>query len=137
MVDATSARARASKPALARGGNRALFAGHEVGAEKWALLSSLVATCKLNDVNPVAYIAETLMAILDGHPNIAIEDLMPWTFPNSSSPTHRGSVYAGCVPTLARLVLISWQARFRSVPAARTVPRRPLPSNHSMAIWVP
>ena len=41
----------------------ALFAGHEVGAENWALLSSIVATCRLNDVNPVAYLAETL----DGH----------------------------------------------------------------------
>ncbi|MDR2880508.1 MAG: IS66 family transposase, partial [Azoarcus sp.] len=38
----------------------ALFAGHEVGAENWALLSSIVATCKLNNVNPVAYIANTL-----------------------------------------------------------------------------
>jgi hypothetical protein len=32
----------------------ALFAGHEVGAENWALLASIVATCKLNDVNPAA-----------------------------------------------------------------------------------
>ena len=46
----------------------ALFAGHEVGAENWALLASIVATCKLNDVNPAAYIAETLEAIIDGHP---------------------------------------------------------------------
>lgn len=38
----------------------ALFAGHEVGAENWALLASIVASCKLKDVNPVAYIAETL-----------------------------------------------------------------------------
>lgn len=34
----------------------ALFAGHEVGAENWALLASLVATCKMSDVNPVDYI---------------------------------------------------------------------------------
>ena len=63
----------------------ALFAGHEVGAENWALLSSIVATCKLNDVNPVAYIAETLTAILDGHPLSAIEGLMPWRFRKASS----------------------------------------------------
>ena len=63
----------------------ALFAGHEVGAENWALLSSIVATCKLNDVNPVAYIAETLTAILDGHPLSAIERLMPWRFRKASS----------------------------------------------------
>jgi len=45
----------------------ALFVGHEVGAENWALLSSLVATCRLNDVNPVAWLAETLDAIINGH----------------------------------------------------------------------
>ena len=62
----------------------ALFAGHDVGAENWALLASIVATCKLNDVNPVAYIARTLTAILDGHPNSRIEDLMPWRFEKAS-----------------------------------------------------
>lgn len=30
----------------------ALFAGNEVGAENWAMLASLVATCKMSDVNP-------------------------------------------------------------------------------------
>ena len=64
----------------------ALFAGHEVGAENWALLASIVATCKLSDVNPVAYIAATLEAILNGHPQSRIEDLMPWRFRKTSSP---------------------------------------------------
>lgn len=64
----------------------ALFAGHDVGAENWALLASIVATCRLNDVNPVAYIAETLEAILNGHPQSQIEDLMPWRFRKTSSP---------------------------------------------------
>ena len=64
----------------------ALFAGNEVGAENWAILASIVATCKLNDVNPVAYIAATLQAILNGHPQSRIEDLMPWRFPKVSSP---------------------------------------------------
>ncbi|MGY3078156.1 hypothetical protein ACVWZZ_004564 [Bradyrhizobium sp. LM6.10] len=63
----------------------ALFAGHEVGAENWALLASIVATCKLNDVNPAAYIAETLETIIDGHPHSRIEDLMPWRFRKTSS----------------------------------------------------
>lgn len=49
-----------------------LFAGHEVGAENWALLASLVATCKFNGVNPAAYIAETREAIIDGHPHSRI-----------------------------------------------------------------
>ena len=64
----------------------ALFAGHEVGAENWALLASIVATCRLNDVNPVAYLAETLDAIINGHSQSAIEDLMPWRFRKTSSP---------------------------------------------------
>lgn len=63
----------------------ALFAGHEVGAENWALLSSVVATCRLNDVNPVAYLAETLEAIINGHPQSQIEELMPWRFRKTSS----------------------------------------------------
>lgn len=58
----------------------ALFAGNEVGAENWAMLASLIATCKMSGVDPVAYIAATLRAILDGHPKSAIEDLMPWHF---------------------------------------------------------
>lgn len=63
----------------------ALFAGHEVGAENWALLASIVTTCKINDANPVDYIAETLEAILNGHPQSNIEDIMPWRFRNTST----------------------------------------------------
>ena len=63
----------------------ALFAGHEVGAGNWALLASIVATCKLNDVNPVDYVADTLRAILDGHPQSRIDELMPWRSQKSSS----------------------------------------------------
>jgi len=64
----------------------ALFAGHELGAENWALLASIVATCKLNDVDPVAYIAATLTAIIAGHPMSRIDDLMPWRFDQPASP---------------------------------------------------
>ncbi|MDQ7775662.1 MAG: transposase [Paracoccus aminovorans] len=63
----------------------ALFAGNEIGAENWAMLASLVATCKLSGVNPVDYLADTLRAILDGHPRSRIEDLMPWCYAQTSS----------------------------------------------------
>lgn len=63
----------------------ALFAGQEVGAQNWAMLASLIATCKMSDVNPVTYVAETLCAILDGHPKGRIEELMPWQFRRASS----------------------------------------------------
>jgi transposase len=64
----------------------ALFAGNEIGAENWAMLASLVATCKMSGVNPVDYVDATLRAILDGHPQSRIEDLMPWRFNQTSSP---------------------------------------------------
>src|SRR3546814_5639923 len=35
----------------------ALFAGHELGAENWAAIASLVETCKLGAINPAAYLA--------------------------------------------------------------------------------
>ena len=63
----------------------ALFASDETGAENWAMLASLVATCKMSGVNPVDYIADTLHAILDDHPKSAIEELMPWRFNQPSS----------------------------------------------------
>jgi len=66
----------------------ALFAGHEVGAENWALLASVVATCKLIEVNPVAYIPDTRQA--NGHPQSRIDELMPWKLPESLSPKPSG-----------------------------------------------
>ncbi|WP_199533354.1 transposase [Rhodovulum sp. 12E13] len=39
----------------------------------------------LAGVNPVDYLADTLRAILDGHPKSRIEDLMPWRYAQPSS----------------------------------------------------
>ena len=58
----------------------ALFAGHDEGARSWACLASLIATCKLNAVEPHAWLKATLEAIANGHPMSAIDDLMPWAF---------------------------------------------------------
>ncbi len=49
------------------------------------MLASLVATCKMSDVNPVDYLADTLRALLDGHPKSRIDELMPWQFRTASS----------------------------------------------------
>jgi transposase len=62
-----------------------LFAGHEIGAENWALLASLVATCKINGVEPVAYLTATMTAVINGHPMSRIDELMPWRFQTTSS----------------------------------------------------
>ena len=59
----------------------ALFAGHDAGAENWAAIASLIETCKLNAVDPHAWLAKTLKAIVDGHPQSQIADLLPWNYP--------------------------------------------------------
>jgi transposase len=56
----------------------ALFAGSDGGAESWAVIASLIETCKLNDVDPYAYLADTLRGIVDGHRASAIDELLPW-----------------------------------------------------------
>jgi len=58
----------------------ALFAGHEAGAQNWAMLASLIETCKLNAVEPHGYISGILTAIVNGHKQSDIEDLLPWNF---------------------------------------------------------
>jgi transposase len=59
----------------------ALFAGHDAGAENWATIASLVETCKLNAVDPQAYLTTTLTAIVNGHKQSRIDELLPWNCP--------------------------------------------------------
>ena len=61
----------------------ALFAGSDGGAESWAVIASLIETCKLNDVDPYAYLADTLTRIVDGHLASAIDELLPWAYPRA------------------------------------------------------
>ena len=58
----------------------ALFAGHEAGAENWAMIASMIETCKLNNVDPFAWLSATLTAIVQGHKQSDIDQLMPWAF---------------------------------------------------------
>jgi len=58
----------------------ALFAGSDEGGENWALLASLIETCKLNSVNPAAYFTELLTRLVNRWPASRIDELMPWKF---------------------------------------------------------
>jgi transposase len=62
----------------------ALFAGHDEGGIAWGRIASLIETCKINGVEPFAYLKATLTAIANGHPQSRIDDLMPWHFTPSS-----------------------------------------------------
>jgi transposase len=58
----------------------ALFAGHDTGAENWAVIASLIETCKMNGVDPHAWLAATLTAIVQGHKQSQIAELLPWNY---------------------------------------------------------
>jgi transposase len=70
---------RAIRP-IALNRKNALFAGHDEGGRTWARIASLIETCKLNRVEPYAYLKATLEAIAKGHPAAHIDELMPWSF---------------------------------------------------------
>ena len=66
--------------AIALNRKNALFAGHDAGAENWATIASLIETCKLNAVDPLAYLTATLTAIVNGHKQSRIGELLPWNY---------------------------------------------------------
>ena len=54
-----------------------LFAGSDRGGERAAAMYSLIATAKLNDVDPRAWLADVLARIGD-HPASRLHELLPW-----------------------------------------------------------
>jgi len=70
---------RAIRP-IALNRKNALFAGSDGGGEHWAVIASLVETCKLNAVDPQAYLGDVIARIVAGHPQSQIDDLLPWAY---------------------------------------------------------
>jgi hypothetical protein len=56
----------------------ALFAGHDRGAAGWAMIASLLETCKLNRVDPLAWTTDVLTKLVNRWPASRIDELMPW-----------------------------------------------------------
>jgi transposase len=69
----------------------ALFAGHDDGAESWAILASLIETAKLNDVDPQAYLADVLTRLVNLWPMSRIDELMPWAWAAEHQQTQRAA----------------------------------------------
>jgi transposase len=57
-----------------------LFAGSDGGGRTWAAIASLLATAKMNNVDPHAWLTQTLERIANGWPNREIDALMPWNY---------------------------------------------------------
>ena len=70
---------RAIRP-VALGRKNHLFAGSDGGAERWAILCSLIETAKLNGIEPYAYLTDILQRMADGYPANRLGDLLPWAW---------------------------------------------------------
>lgn len=57
-----------------------LFAGSDGGGRTWAAIATLLQTCKMNDVDPLAWLTQTLTRIANRWPSSDIEALMPWNY---------------------------------------------------------
>ncbi|MDZ7365366.1 MAG: transposase domain-containing protein, partial [candidate division KSB1 bacterium] len=68
---------------VALGRKNYLFAGSHEGAKRAALIYSLVATAKLHDVEPFAYLKDVLTRIAD-YPISRVAELLPqnWKTPS-------------------------------------------------------
>ncbi len=64
---------------IALGRKNWLFAGSDTGGERAAAVYSLIATCKLNGIDPEAYLRSILAQIAD-HPINRVAELLPWNW---------------------------------------------------------
>ncbi|MBP8932589.1 MAG: IS66 family transposase [Paracoccus sp.] len=76
-------------PAMNR--RNALFAGHDDGGRNWARFASLIGTCKMNGVEPYAYLRDLLTRLANGHREKDIDALMPWAYAQAAKPAGMSS----------------------------------------------
>jgi transposase len=71
---------RSMRP-IALGRKNSLFAGSEGGAESWAILASLLATAKLNGLDPQTYLTDVLERIVSGRTKShQLHELLAWNW---------------------------------------------------------
>jgi hypothetical protein len=71
---------RSMRP-IGLGRKNALFAGSSGGGRSWAILASLVNTCKLNGLDPFTWLADVLERIVSGAVKINdLDRLLPWAW---------------------------------------------------------
>ncbi len=69
----------------------ALFAGHDEGAANWAVIASLIETCKLNGVDPERYLADVLVKLVNLWPMANLDELMPWAWAAAHNTEQRAA----------------------------------------------
>ena len=68
---------------IALGRKSWLFAGSERGADRAAAMATLIMTAKLNDIDPLAWLADVLGRIAD-IPQSRLPELLPWNWKHSN-----------------------------------------------------
>ena len=69
---------RAIRP-IAVGRRNWTFAGSDTGGHRAAAMYTLIETCRMNDVDPRAWLSDVI-ARLPGHPAKRIDELLPWSW---------------------------------------------------------
>ncbi len=69
---------RAIRP-IAVGRRNWTFAGSDSGGQQAAAMYTLIETCRLNDIDPHAWLAD-IIARLPSHPAKCIDELLPWNW---------------------------------------------------------
>jgi transposase len=72
---------------IALGRRNWTFAGSQRGADRTAVILTLITTCRLNDVDPKAWLADILARIAD-LPVSRLHELLPWKWKSASSAAH-------------------------------------------------
>lgn len=66
---------------IAIGRRNSLFCGDEGGGETWAILSSLITTAKLHEIDPETYLTDVLERIVSGRTKInQLDELLVWNW---------------------------------------------------------
>ncbi len=74
---------------MALGRKNALFAGSDGGARHWAIANTLIATAKLNGVEPLAYLTNVLERVVSGRTRAhELHHLLPWNWHVPKSDVH-------------------------------------------------
>lgn len=57
-----------------------LFAGSDGGGRTWATIATLLQTCRMNSVDPTAWLTQALSRIANQWPSAHLDALMPWNY---------------------------------------------------------
>jgi transposase len=70
---------------IAIGRKNRTFAGSDAGGHRAAAIYALIETCKMNDVDPQAWLADVLARLPD-HPASRVAELLPWNWKTTQQP---------------------------------------------------